>query len=147
MADLYIDVDVVQLENGDFQTVSSYRIPTRGKVVFTNVATDHGKLVISPKPPATTLPFCKGDGTPKNMQPIEPGKRGGARVCKEFEGAEFLYTAKVGDTIAEDPIVIIERKLNFVFEPASFALGAGVAVVLAYVAAKLWANKARPQQG
>jgi hypothetical protein len=148
MADLIINVDVVKLDNGEYQTISSYRVPTRGKVQFVNAAQGHGDLVITPKAPATALPFCKGDGTTgKTLQPVAYGTPRGAKICTDFTGEEFLYTARIGQTIPEDPIVIIERKLNFVFEPASFALGVGAAVVLTYAIMKLWANKPRPQQG
>jgi hypothetical protein len=148
MADLIINVDVVKLDNGEYQTISSYKIPTRGKVQFVNAAQGHGDLVITPKAPATALPFCKSDGTTgKTLQPVAYGAPRGAKICEDFEGGEFLYTARIGTTIPEDPIVIIEKKLNFVFDPGSFALGVGIAAVLTYAITKLWPNKPRPQQG
>jgi hypothetical protein len=148
MADLIINVDVHELENGDYQTISSYKIPTHGKVIFVNAAKDHGDLVISPKSGAIGLPFCKSDGTTsKTLQPVAHGVPRGAKICKDYNGGEFLYTAQIGDTIPEDPIVIIERKLNFVFDPGSFALGVGIAAVLTYLIVRYRFDRKRPQQG
>lgn len=149
MADLTIVIDARQLTNGEFQTMSSYWVPPSGKVVFKNAANNHGDLVITPKPPAAELPFCKSNGTtPKILPPIPPGGSGDVKICDNFNGSEFLYTAQIGTTNPEDPIVIIERRLNFSSDPlAMLFLGLGIGAAVAYFIVKARARKMRPQQG
>ena len=140
MADLTIVIDV-----RDNQTMSSYKIPKSGKLTFKNSSTTDA-LVISAKGD-NALPICE------NNQPIPPpltiaaGTSKTVRICDTFNGQEFLYTAQIGQAAAEDPIVIIERKMNFVFDPGSFLLGAGIAAAITYLIVKSRANKIRPQQG
>lgn len=148
MADLTIYVDA-QLAKGNLQTMSGYKIPPSGKIIFENVAQGQGDLVISPKHPVITLPFCKSDGTTtKTLQPIPPGGKGGVKICNDFKGDKFLYTAQIGTTIAEDPIVIIERpKLNY-SDPAVAALaGALIGAGITYFIVKSRGSRTRPQQG
>ena len=147
MADLTIYVDA-QPAKGEMQTMSSYKIPPSGKIIFENVAEGQGDLVISPKHPAIPLPFCRSDGTTaKTLDAIPPGGKGGVKICNDFTGDRFLYSAQIGDTKAEDPIVIIEKKMYFVFDPASFAFGAVIAAAVTYFVLKSLARKVRPQQG
>jgi hypothetical protein len=148
MADLTIYVDV-QLANGQLQTMSGYKIPPSGKTIFENIAKDQGNLEILPKHPNISLPFCKSDGkTEKTLGAIAPGGKGGVKICDSFTGQQFLYTARIGDTNAEDPIVIIERKMNFSPDPYSMLfVGLGVGAALAYLVVKARAGRQRPQQG
>jgi hypothetical protein len=148
MADLTIYVDA-QLAKGELQTMSGYKIPPSGKIIFENVAQGQGDLVISPKHPAITLPFCKSDGkTPKTLQAIPPDGQGGVKICDDFNGGTFLYTARIGQTIAEDPIVIIERpKLNYSDPALTLVAGALIGAGITYLIVKSRLNRTRPQQG
>jgi len=148
MADLTIYVDA-QLAKGKLQTMSGYKIPPSGKIIFENVATGQGDLVISPKHPAIALPFCKSDGTTgKTLEAIPPGEKRGAKICNEFAGKQFLYTAQIEGAEAEDPIVIIEKKQNISLDPVgALLLGAGIGAAVAYLIVKSRGSKMRPQQG
>ena len=144
MADLTIVVDV----RGN-QTMSSYRIPPSGKIKFVNAATNQGDLEISPKPPATELPFCENNGTtPETLAPIPPGGSGETRICSGFGGGEFLYTAQIGTANPEDPIVIIEKSKHISFDPLAAALlAAGVSAGITYLVVRSRDSRRRPQQG
>ena len=76
MADLTIVIDVRKLANGEYQTMSSYRVPKSEKVVFVNAAKNHGDLVITPKDdgvdPPGTLPFCESDKKTPVEDPLNP---------------------------------------------------------------------------
>ena len=139
MANLTIVVDV-----RDDQTMSTYKIPPNGKLTFQN-ASNIDSLVISPKDGDPPLPLCKGNGS-TTVPPIGKGQSHTVDICKDAAG-EFLYTAQIGTAAPEDPIVIIERKMNFVFDPASFVFGAVVAAVVTYLVLRSIARKMRPQQG
>ena len=142
MADLTIVIDV-----RSNQTMSSYRIPKSGKLTFKNASTADS-LVITPKG-ADSLPICESNQTTPIPTPLEIAPAGSktVRICNSFNGEEFLYNAQIGQATIEDPIVIIERKMNFVFDPGSFVLGAGIAAAITYLIVKSRANKTRPQQG
>jgi hypothetical protein len=147
MADLTIIVEVV---NG--QTLSNFSIPPSGKLVFQNAADPQlGDLVITPKPPATELPFCEDNGkTPTTLAPIPGGGgEGTVKICESFPaGSRFLYEAQIGTTIKEDPIVIIDKKKDASFDPLAAAiLGASLGAAATYLIVKSRANKMRPQQG
>jgi hypothetical protein len=144
MADLTIVVDV-----RNNQTMSSYRVPKSDKVVFVN-ASKTDTLVITPKPPETTLPFCESNKTTPIPMPLTVAASGSGTVhiCKNWNGTEFLYTAQIGTAAAEDPIVIIEKsKLNVFTPELAFFIGAALAAVITYFIVKSRANKTRPQQG
>lgn len=143
MADLKIIVEVA-----NNQTVSHFSIPASGKLVFMNGAVPTaGDLVITPKSTTAPLPFCDMNGTtPKQPSPIAPGKFDTFKLCNGATG-RFEYAAQIGQAMKEDPIVIIEKKAKFVFDPGSFALGVGIAAVLTYLIVRALAGKTRPQQG
>ena len=141
MADLTIVVDV-----RDNQTMSSYRIPKSGKLVFKNASTTD-QLVITPKGDGGSLPICDNNQPIPAPLTIAAGASKTVGICGDFNGQEFLYTARVGQAAAEDPIVIIEKRMNFVFDPASFVFGAVIAAAVTYFVLKSLARKVRPQQG
>lgn len=143
MADLTIVHDVRAN-----QTMSHYKIPPSGKLVFEN-ASDAGALNISSKEAGSTLPFCDMNGkTPITLQPIEKGKPQTVKICDDYQGREFLYTAQIGQAALEDPIVIIEKSKNFALDPlATLFLGAVIGAGIAYFIVKSRANRTRPQQG
>lgn len=143
MADLTI---VHNVRNG--QTMSSYAIPPSGKLEFVNASSDGGDLVITPKP-GGTLPFCENNGTsPKALPPIQHGQPETVKICNDYAGGEFLYTAQIGTANAEDPIVILERKMSLSPDPlAMLLLGLGVGAGIAYLITRARANRPRPQQG
>ncbi len=143
MADLTIVHDV----RGN-QTMSHYRIPPSGKLVFEN-ASDTGALVIRPKMSGDTLPFCDMNGKlPKPLPPIEKGKPETVKICNNFTGDDFVYTAQIGQAAIEDPIVIIERSKNFALDPWTAGIfGAVVGAGIVYVILKSRTNRTRPQQG
>ena len=149
MADLTIVVDVHEIAPGKDQTMSSYSIPPSGKLVFKNAAAPNkGDLVITPKSPTTEFPFCKSNGTDReSLPPIAPGDSATVHICNG-SGDDFYYTAQIGTAEPEDPIVIIEKKLNFALDPwAAGFFGAVVGAGIAYVILKSRMNKNRPQQG
>jgi hypothetical protein len=144
MADLTIIVEV----QGN-QTISRFSIPPSGKLVYKNGApAGAGDLVIAPKAPTTKLPFCESNGKDyKPILPIAPDNEDTFHICKGFEDS-FYYTAKIGEATIEDPIVIIEKKLNFSPDPvAMLVLGLGIGAGLTYLIVKSRVNKMRPQQG
>jgi hypothetical protein len=144
MADLTI---IVEVQSN--QTISNFSIPPSGKLVYKNGApTGAGDLVIAPKAPTTKLPFCESNGkTDKPILPIAPGNEDTFHICDGFED-RFYYTAKIGESTIEDPIVIIEKKQNVPLDPvAALLLGAGIGAAVAYLIVKSRANKMRPQQG
>ena len=143
MADLTIVIDV-----RNNQTMSSYRIPTSGKLTFKNAsATD--SLVISAKGP-DALPICESNQTTPVPTPLTIAASGSktVRICDSFNGQEFIYAAQVGSAAVEDPIVIVERpKFSIAFDSASFILGAAIAAAVTYLILKSRAGTPRPQQG
>jgi hypothetical protein len=143
MADLTIVVNV-----RDNQTMSSYKIPPSGRVEFVNAAANQGDLVISPKPPAATLPFCENNGTtPETLPPIPPGGSGETKICGNFAGEEFLYTAQIGTAAPEDPIVIIEKSKLYYWDPAVAAVaGALIGAGITYFIVRSRDSRRRPQQ-
>jgi len=107
-SDLHIVVDV-----RDNQTMSRYSVISNGKVTFHNAGTE--QLVITPKS-AGDEPFCRKDGTKWPNQTVTVKKNNGVRPvfsCDAYleENGELQYTAKIGNAAAEDPIVILERKM------------------------------------
>jgi hypothetical protein len=147
MADLTIVIAAHPNEDGTLQTMSSYEIPPSGKIIFTN-ASETDSLEVSAKKGYPPPPFCASNNSPKSL-PITIAAKGsaGVHVCKPFDGKDFFYTAKIGDALAEDPIVIIEKKQSIVFDPASFFIGVGVAAILTYLIMRSRTHTLRPQQG
>ena len=141
MADLKIVVDV-----RDNQTMSNYKVPKSDKVEFVNASTTD-TLVITPKPPATTLPFCETTRRRRfryhsRLPPVVRELYTSARTGTE----QSSYTAQIGTAAAEDPIVIIEKpKLTFHFRRWPPA-GAFLAAVTIYFIIKSRASRT-PQQG
>ncbi len=144
MADLTIVVDV-----RDEQTMSSYKIPRSGKLVYKN-ASDVADLTISQKK-EHPLPLCESNGKDKVVLPVVVLKGEDSqefRICDDFKDQEFLYTARIGMAAEEDPIVIIDKKKDMSLDPLAAAiLGAGLGAAVAYLIVKSRANKMRPQQG
>jgi hypothetical protein len=90
-------------------------------------------LVITTKKGAP-WPFCKSDGSEKE-NPIEvpPGASKGAFICDSFAGSEVLYTAQIGQAVAEDPIIIFEKskmQLNVLTAAVGGVLLGAVAAVI-----------------
>jgi hypothetical protein len=143
MADLTIVVNV-----RDNQTMSSYKIPPSGRVEFVNAAANQGDLVISPKPLAAALPFCESNGTtPETLPPIPPGGSGLTKICSNFAGEEFLYTAQIGTAAPEDPIVIIEKSKPHYWDPGVAAVaGALLGAGITYFIVRSRDSRKRPQQ-
>jgi hypothetical protein len=141
MADLTIVVDV-----RDNQTMSSYRIPKSDKLIFKNASTTD-ELVITLKGNGDSHPICENNQPIQASLTVAAGASKTVRICDDFDGREFLYTARIGQAEPEDPIVIIEKKMYFVFDPASFAFGAVIAAAVTYFVLKSLARKVRPQQG
>ena len=82
MADLTIVVDV-----RDNQTMSSYKMPTSGKVEFVNASTTD-TLVIAPKTPHT-LPFCESDKTTPHSDTTQGCRQwfgDTVHICKNWYG-------------------------------------------------------------
>jgi hypothetical protein len=109
MADLKIEVIV-----RDNQTMSVYRVPRSGKINFVN-ASKTDQLVVTLKNPVTTpeipttWPFCDSNRrTEVNPLIVDKGSAKVVRICDKYTDDEVLYTAKIGNANAEDPIVIIE---------------------------------------
>jgi hypothetical protein len=142
MADLTIVVDV-----RDNQTMSSYRIPPSGKLTYIN-ASKTDDLTISQKN-EHPLPLCDSNASTSIPLPlvIQKDDSQTVRVCSNFTGGEFLYTAQIGTAAAEDPIVIIEKSKSMAIDPLTAAiLGAAVGVTLTLLYVNL-RQKQRPQQG
>ena len=147
MADLTIVIDVRQLATGELQTMSSYKIPNSDKLTFKNASTS-SSLKITAKDDSNYLPICENNQPIALPLTIGPNGSKTVKICSDFNGQEFLYTAQIGQSNAEDPIVIIERpKLNFAFDSTSFILGAAIAAAATYLILKSRAGKSRPQQG
>jgi hypothetical protein len=149
MADLTIYVDVREVEPGKFQTMSHYKVPKSDKIIFVNAApAGTGELTLKLKAPTTEL-LCANDGkTEKPFKAIADNYgKDEFKVCNKYLPNDFLYTAQIGNALPEDPIVIIEKKAKFVFDPGSFALGAGIAAILVYLILRSRAGRTRPQQG
>jgi hypothetical protein len=144
MADLTIVVDV-----RDEQTMSSYKIPRSGKLVYKNASKDFD-LTVSQKR-QNPLPLCESNGNVEIELPLVVPKDTESRdlrICNSFKGQEFLYTAQIGMAAEEDPIVIIDKKKDASFDPLAAAiLGASLGAAATYLIVKSRANKMRPQQG
>jgi hypothetical protein len=143
MANLTIVVDV-----RDAQTMSSYKIPESGKLVYKNASKDFD-LTISQKR-QNLLPLCEinGDKVTLPLVVVKDTESRELRICDDFTGQEFLYTAKIGMAAEEDPIVIIDKKKDMSLDPLAAAiLGASLGAAATYLIVKSRANKMRPQQG
>lgn len=87
------------------RTMSQYGMPTNGKLTFYNAGDED--LVVTPK---TGSPFCASNKVTVIPQiVVEPDDEVTVRICTAYTGNEFLYKARIGQTVEEDPIVILER--------------------------------------
>ena len=74
------------------------------------------------------------DGGQPAPQPIvvAPLSNAGYKICTSYSGAHFTYTAQIGTSTPEDPIIIIEHSAVPILSPivvaASLALIGGLAV-------------------
>ena len=141
MADLTIVIDV-----RDNQTMSSYRIPKSGKLVFKNASTTD-QLVITPKGDGGSLPICDNNQPIPAPLTIAAGASKTVGICGDFNGQEFLYTARVGQAAAEDPIVIIEKSKPHYWDPGVAAVaGALLGAGITYFIVRSRDSRTRPQQ-
>jgi hypothetical protein len=98
--DLTIEVTV-----DEGRTTSQYHMGRNGSLTFRNDSGD--PLVVT----ATAgRPFREhGCSEPQAEITVPPGSEKTVRIADDFNGTRFAYTARIGDTEPEDPIVIIDR--------------------------------------
>jgi hypothetical protein len=148
MARLTIRVDVKNIDGVD-STVSKFRTTRLNRVVFHNDGQQNLVVVIKDKDgndaDSTNSPLCIGS-TPKPTFEVLPGENMKFKICSGSKWEEFKYTAQIGETKLEDPIVIIER-WKFFGSGASLLLGGAIAgaVLYAVVQKALQSRPARPK--
>ena len=98
------DLEVwVAVRNG--KTMTQYRVGERGALTFRNVSDQ--PLVISS---SSGAPFQEQDcDDPVSTLTVPPGSEKIVRIAGNFQETEFLYTAQIGNSEPEDPVVIIDR--------------------------------------
>ena len=98
-ADLTIEIDV-----RNRRTMSLYRLKKGRKLNFRNA---HGKddLVVTPKQGS---PFVDNCGATLDKIRVGPGCTVTVGISASFKENEFLYRAQIGESAADDPIVILE---------------------------------------
>lgn len=101
MSDLTIVVSV-----RDNRTMSQYAMPRNRKLTFVNDSDQ--QLVVTAK---TGSPFVDVDDPSILVGEVRVEPRGekSVRIKKTFQDSEFGYTARIGNTEEDDPIVILER--------------------------------------
>lgn len=145
MADkLTIRVRVIDLEDGQEQTVSQFVIDDKAQVTFENAADKQLSVSIKDATEQDS-PLCQGN-TPAPSFQVDAGDSKKLMVCDDTEWTEFKYTATVEDALPEDPIVIIEKSKAALNLVSAIVVGFLVGAVLAVVIMKLWTRKA-PAQG
>ena len=142
MARLHIYVDV-----RDGNTISKFGVPRNGQVVFLNQhATDSLHVVIEGAS-ADSSPLCKGGQKIVSFD-VAAGKKDGYKICSDFEGVAFKYSATVGNAATEDPIVIIETSGFSTTEAlvggAIIGFGLGLLAAVAFLRSKM--QQAKIQQ-
>lgn len=96
----------IRVNEKDGKTVSKFAVKKLDDVVFQNNAAKAATITIRDATP-TDSPICDVDG-PASTFVVQPNSQKAFWVCTDWP--EFKYTAQVSGTIAEDPIIIIERK-------------------------------------
>ena len=103
MANLKIRVDEI-----GGKTVSNFRLPAKDEIVFINKSDKVLTVEINkggPEPPGA---LCL-DGVPQPVFVVGPKAAQALTVCGTYKADTFKYTATIAGTVAEDPIIIIER--------------------------------------
>lgn len=141
MANLHVHVDTVPVSNDpqyDHQTRSKFGKPKdTDTIVFHNDDTQSSLKIEITSDPASGPVLCEANNNKKPVVPIpDVGVKDKARytICQDFKGAEFKYTATIGTTKPEDPIIIIESKafsVGVVGVLVAVAAGAAIGVVVA----------------
>ncbi len=142
MADLNIHVEVVA-----GKTVSGFGVMPGAKINVYNHGTE--ELTIGLKPNVfASPPFCSGpnDNGPIWSFKVKADKHEGVYVCNSFPEKQFGYTAQIGQSGLEDPIIIIGRDSPVPWIAANglgLAIGTALGIVLTLVALRLF-GKQRP---
>ncbi|MGH8203856.1 MAG: hypothetical protein ACREST_04555 [Steroidobacteraceae bacterium] len=99
------DLEVwVAVRNG--KTMTQYRIGERGALTFRNLS-DQPLVISSP----SGAPFQEQEcGDPVSTLTVPPGREKVVSISKNYCEKEFLYSAQIGGSEPEDPVVIIDRR-------------------------------------
>lgn len=144
MARLHIFVHEMDAPDGGKLTVSKFGKPKDfNKVVFHN-SHEIKKLTIDIDQPGA---LCKSNQLPEDFPiTIDAGNKQGYRICDEFDGSEFKYTATLEGSAPEDPIIIIEGWSvieSFGLVPA--LIGTAIVTFIAGAYFQHWRMKRRTQ--
>lgn len=78
------------------------------KIVFHNLDTTDQLVVTIESQPGLGDALCKGT-QPVNSFVVAAGSKEPFKLCSAYTGDSFKYTAQIGTSTAEDPIIIISR--------------------------------------
>jgi hypothetical protein len=78
------------------------------KIVFHNLDTTDQLAVTIESQPGLGDALCKGN-QPVNSFVVAAGNKEPFKLCSTYTGDSFKYTAQIGTSTAEDPIIIISR--------------------------------------
>ena len=160
MGNLHVHVDTFPIPNdplNSHQTRSKFgKHKDTDNIIFHNDDTQSSLEVNIISDPANGPVLCKKND---NKSPVTlplsvgVGDKEKYTICQAFKGNDFKYTAKIGTTKLEDPIIIIEKSsASFTVDVVGIAIvaviGAAIGALVAnYFAARRWARpKDRPRR-
>lgn len=111
------------------------------KIVFHNLDTTDQLVVTIESQPGLGDALCKGT-QPVNSFVVAAGSKEPFKLCSTYTGDSFKYTAQIGTSTAEDPIIIISRSAII---PPVLAIAVVVVVALAlavYIGMRLERSRA-----
>jgi hypothetical protein len=153
MAKLHVRVDTVPIPNDPqnrHQTRSKFgKSKDTDAIIFSNKDTQSSLKIDITSDPANGPVLCqeKDNKTPIALPAtVGVNAEGKYTICRDFKGAEFKYTATIGTALAEDPIIIIEKK-SFSVGVVGIVVAAAVGATIGAAVANYFATRRRSLPG
>lgn len=97
------------------------------KIVFHNLDTTDQLVVTIESQPGLGDALCKGNQPVVDPFVVAAAGKETFKLCSAYTGDSFKYTAQIGTSTAEDPIIIISR--SAIIPPELLFTAAGLALV------------------
>lgn len=128
----------------DGQTVSSFGVLDPGdRITFVNDDPSNWLTVSIKKEDGQPSAICKLNHAKVQEFTVGPSSDKKYKICTDYKLETFEYTATIGGSAAEDPIIIIEQSRGYesLTLTLSIALGAGAAFVAGYFVGRMRRNR------
>ncbi|MGD9599092.1 MAG: hypothetical protein AB7G76_05785 [Steroidobacteraceae bacterium] len=128
----------------DGQTVSSFgKVKPRETIFFYNDDPSNTLTVAITSHSGPEAALCKPNQAEVSTFTVGPSSHKNYQICTEYKGKTFEYTATIGGSAAEDPIIIIEQSRGYesLALTLSIALGAAVAFAAGYFVGRMRRNR------